>query len=234
MILNQFNNSYANKPCFIIGSGTSINSQDLLPIKDHISIAVNSGFLATPWSNFFLSDDWSVKYWSYFYRDLRKSNDTLVLLYESNFNCEDWPANRIVYFKHRQGYNITDVYNHYNNDYHICEARTSVGSAIHVAHIMGCNPIILIGIDCCRVDGKRYFWTDNPNIEKPTLTKPNRPYRKVLEKTLNDGDLKEITDYWNMSAKYFLEKCNIINASPISSLECFPKKSLTDIYRDIS
>ena len=40
----------------------------------------------------------------------------------------------------------------------IIGARTASGTAVHLAYIMGCDPIILLGCDCCYMHGKRYFW----------------------------------------------------------------------------
>lgn len=138
---------------------------------------------------------------------------------------------RTVFFRHRRGYNLTAPYNHNSYDFHICQARTSVGSAIHVAHIMGCEKVVLLGIDCCRVEGKRYFWDDNPNYEKPTRRDGIIPdfFKKVREFDIDtDTDLLTIMRYWEESAPSFLEKIKVVNASPISVIHAFPRMSLEE------
>ena len=39
----------------------------------------------------------------------------------------------------------------------IVGARVSMGSAVHLAFLMGCDPIVLLGNDCQLKNGKRYF-----------------------------------------------------------------------------
>ena len=84
--LEEFNNRYPGRTCFIIGSGCSVNDiqKDLHLLSSHVTIAVNSGYVAYPQSDFFVSDDWSVANWSYFFDDLTKSQHTVALLYDRN------------------------------------------------------------------------------------------------------------------------------------------------------
>lgn len=229
--LEEFNGKYKDKSCFIIGSGTSIAKQDIKLVRDFVTISVNSGYIAAPWSDFFLSDDHSVAQWSYFNVDLRKSKTT-VLLYEDKFKrFFKVFKDRTVFFRHRRGYHITDKYEHENYENRVCQSRTSVGTAIHVAHIMGCDPIILLGVDCCRVAGKRYFWFDNKDYIKQSRIDglPLDRFMKVREYGYEtDRDLLEILAYWNMSSKFFKEKCRIFNASPVSMMHCFEKIDFRD------
>ena len=56
--LEEMNGIYKDTPCFIICPGPSVAAQNLEPLKNYVTIAVNSGYLAAPWANYFLSDDW--------------------------------------------------------------------------------------------------------------------------------------------------------------------------------
>ena len=56
--LEEFNGKHKGETCFIIGAGTSIHFQNLEPLKDHVTIAVNSGYVAANWASYFVSDDW--------------------------------------------------------------------------------------------------------------------------------------------------------------------------------
>lgn len=224
--LEEFNNKHTGKTCFIIGSGVSILNHDISKLSEYVTIAVNSGIIAAPFADYFLSDDVSVKMWSYFH-DLR-SLKTQVLMYEDKLlSCENMFKERSVFYKHRRGYHLTKPYSHKIYEKALCECRTSVGSAIHTAYIMGCNPIVLVGIDCCRVDGKRYFW-DFQKYEKPIRLDGGRTdrFKKITQDS--DADLKEIMNYWTISSKHFLESCNVLNASEISIIDCFNKIAFDD------
>ncbi len=231
--LEDYNQKYAGRTCFIISPGTSIleqlTSSVIDKLKKHITIAVNSGILAVPLSNFFVSDDWSVVHWSYFFKDLKENETTIPLLYEDKLGKVTIFGDRPVLFKHRQGYHITDKYEHREYSNRILEARTSVGTAIHIAHIMGCDDIVLLGLDGCRQGAFRYFWQ---------LQKFKRPYRDDLldqdryhkkKKGLihTDTDLMEIAEYWTVAAPYINKKCKVYNASPLSRLGVFERVKLS-------
>lgn len=231
--LEEFNGKHAGRIGFVLGSGPSLNMLDLEPLKDHITIAVNSGYVGFPDANYFISDDWSVANWSYFFNDLRASKTTIALLYEDMLKNQAWQfGDRSVLFRHRKGYHITDKYEHSNSENFICQARTSAGSAIHVAHIMGCKEIVLIGIDCCRQDSLRYFWGKRGAVDKRPFRNDAIPpdrYRRAFDKgRQTDTDLMEITRYWESKAAHFNAKCKVYNASPITVLEQFPRVNLKE------
>ena len=228
--LESFNNIHDKQTCFIIGAGPSLYHQNLDCLKDNISICVNSGYLAYPECDYFLSDDWATQYWNYFFNDLVSNKKTKVLLYEDKLkNCAHLFDKRTILFKHRTGYELTTPYSHLERINHIWESRTSVGSAVHVAYIMGCSKIILLGIDCCRVDNKRYFWDFWDEDKRPFYKKhARRRYRETQYKDRQtDDDLLEILNYWNIIAKMCKNKIEIYNASNISIVDAFPKIKLT-------
>ncbi len=212
--LEEYNGAYKDKTIFVIGSGTSIHSQSLEPLKDFVTIAVNSGILAFP-ADFFVSDDWSVCHWSYF-TDL-KSSDTTVLLYENKLKpLAHLFGDRSVMFKHRRGHHITDIYSHENYDDGLFETRTSVGTAIHIAHIMGAKKICVLGIDCCRMNDKRYFWQFWPPTKHPKRNDGKRVdgFKRVRRKDKqSDVDLVTILAYWKTQGKEINKKCSVYDAS---------------------
>ncbi len=230
--LEEYNSAFEGKTAFVIGSGPSLAFADLSLLSQHITIAVNSGYLAFPSSDFFLSDDHEVARWSYFQKDLKQSKTT-VLLYEDKLKKEAHLfGDRLVLFRHRHGYHVTDPYSHNDKKNHILQARTSVGSAIHVAHIMGCDRIILLGIDCRRLEGKRYFWEFNQkkyNISRSDGV-PLVKFKRVRKRGVQtDSDLIQIQDYWTKFGGELNKKCNIYNASTLSTLNIFPKIEWKDI-----
>lgn len=230
--LEKYNNAFKGQTAFVIASGPSISFLDLTPLSQHITLAVNSGILAYPQSNFFVSDDWSVSSWSYFFNDLRHSK-VVPLLYEDKLKkTASMFGDRATLFKHRQGYHVTDDYSHTIYDNHILQARSSVGTAIHIAHIMGCSKIVLLGVDCRRVNDCRYFWQLNPKFKTPYRTDKRviDDFRRIMHHgNQSDADLVSILKYWNEFGEELNKKCNIVNASNISALEVFPKKDLSEV-----
>jgi hypothetical protein len=138
-------------------------------------------------------------------------------------------GDRSVLFRHRTGYEITDNYSHSVKSLHIVQSRSSLGSAIHVAHIMGAAKIVLLGVDCCRVAGYRYFW-QFPDFVRSPRRLDNTPVDNFRLCRHNgyesDGDLVDILNYWEKRGKQFLDKCVIMNASAISTISVFPKTQL--------
>jgi hypothetical protein len=240
--LEEFNRQHQDRVCFVVGAGTSIHFQNLEPLRDHITIAVNSGYVAVPWADFFVSDDWAVAHWSYFFKDLSRSKTT-VLLYENKLsNSVGLFGDRSVVFRHRKGIHIADKYDHFDKTNHIGETRTSVGTAIMIAHIMGCSKVVLLGIDGYRLLGQRYFWQlshhlsdarTEPYVKPYRNDKPRWDnYRKVKVKgQITDSDLMDINRSWVDFAEHVNRKVKVYNASEKSSLKVFPKINL-EIFLD--
>lgn len=242
--LEEFNQAFEGKICFIVGAGPSVHFQNLDLLKPHMSIAVNSGYLAVPEADFFISDDWASSCWSYFFNDLRQSNKTIALLYEDKLNhMRRMFGERAVLFHHRKGINIADKYNHSEYKHYIGETRTSVGSAIMVAHIMGCSKIALLGVDNCRYQGMRYFW-QLPHSTSPYRNIPYKiPYRNdgvPLDRYRkckiggqgSDYDLVDISRTWNKFGQAVNKKCKVYNISELSILTVFPKMKLEEFVNE--
>ena len=230
--LEEFNNKYKNEPCFIVGAGPSIALyEDLEPLKKHLTIAVNSGYVAVPFANYFISDDQGISHYSYF-KGL-KSAETIVLLYEDKLKkCANWFGKRSVLFRHRKGIHIPDIYSHTNPKNHLGETRSSLGSAIMVANTMGCSPIYLLGVDCCRYNGFRYFWQISSKYSAP-YRDDNVPldfYQKCRTYgEVTDFDLLDILKSWYNFGRAVNKKCLIYNCSLGSKLTIFPKVKLEDV-----
>lgn len=146
-------------------------------------------------------------------------------------------------FRHRKGIHIADRYDHLNKKNHIGETRTSVGTGIMIAHIMGCSKIVLIGIDGNRQSGHRYFWELPPHTS-PYRTEPyKRPYRndrvawdsyrKIKVKgQITDSDLIDINRSWLVFGTEVNKKIKVYNASENSALKVFPKIDLEQFIED--
>ena len=232
--LEEYNQRFAGKKALILGSGTSL-SKHLLFLKsipdDWVSFAVNSAYIACE-TDFFVSDDIDIQNWSFFAYDLRNSQKTQVLLYEDKLGDRaEWFGERSVLYRHRRHYHITPKYSHTDKENHLFQCRSSLGSCIHIAHIMGCSEILILGLDCYREGKFRWFW------QFPDW--PNKPYRidgKRIDKyhrrrTLQintDSDLADILLYWKTKGSQINEKCKVYNGSEKSLIDVFPYMGLNE------
>lgn len=234
--IDNLNNLWNNKTCYIIASGPSVLQFDVNQLKNKCVIAVNSGYLAATFSQFFVSDDWAVSKWSYFFDDLVNS-ETIPLLYEDKLSDQAKLFKKCFLFKHRKGHHLTKPYIDDKYENRICEARSSVGTAIHIAYIMGCNRIILLGLDGIRSNGCRYFW----QIPEYEHEKPHRsdnikldPFIKIrYNNQQSDLDLLNISIYWESVAKHIKDKIAVYNASYISTIQAFPSIDFNDTLENI-
>lgn len=218
---------------FLYGAGPSLHFTDTDPLQEHLSIAVNSGIIKDKKCNYFLSDDLAIRNWSY-YIDLL-SLDCVKLLYKDKFegHCSD--LSNVILFEHTWWYSpSTKEYNFdglkLNRDGPIIGSRTSMGSAVHMAYIMGCNPIVLLGNDCCLKDGKRYFW-QYEGEEAPHRVKGHH----FSSGTQNIGfDQKAFTEYWYYFTRENKDiigtEVDIIDGSD-SSFDYLPKMTVEEILK---
>jgi hypothetical protein len=230
--MKQFEDIHKNKLCFIYGAGPSLHSIDCKPLEKYITFAVNSGVVKAKWCDYFLSDDIGMTNWSY-YTELLPTLDCKKLLYKEKLAHHRSHLDNVFLFDHTWWFSPSNRRYNYdgltlNKTGPIVGARTSMGSAVHFAYIMGCNPIVLLGNDCRLKDDKRYFW------QYPGEDAPHRvDGRRFTSRTQNWGfSQSEFIEYWTCFAqmnKNILEKgIEIIDCSD-SVLDCFPKMKIEKI-----
>jgi len=230
--LEEFNGKHLGQPGIVIGSGTSVLDVDLSLFKNYPRITVNSGYMACTDAEYFVSDDEEISLWNFFCNDLRNSN-TIVFLYEDKLQDRvEWFGDRSVLFRHRQGYHITDKYEHENKKNRIVQCRSSLGSAIHIAIIMGCDPILVVGLDCYRWNSYRWFW-QHPSWQgirpyRIDRHKEDKYRQKYHRRVKTDDDLVDIMRYWQAQGGEFNKKCRVYNCSKDSLVDVFPKISAMD------
>lgn len=240
MLLKDLQDRHSGSMGFVIGGGPSLHFQDLSPLNDYVTVAVNSGIVKHPKCDYFLSDDIGVKHWSYFHDEV-KNNNCIKLLYEEKLKNEISHLNKeeVILYKHTWWYSPEDKKYNFkgldmtkNVDLPIVGARTSAASAVHFLYIMGCCPIVLLGCDCCYYERKRYFW-QFPG-EKRTYRINGRPPFSVPNKGKKrgkpvDSHCCDFDDYWNHFQRINKDKVDIIYASEGGILDCFPKMTLKEV-----
>ncbi len=239
MVLNlcQFSKIHNNKLGFLIGSGPSLRHIDPDILSPYVTMTVNSSISFKNDCDYFTSDDYAVSNWSYFMRDLPNSRCT-KFLYNKKFNgkiChlksyETCMFDHTWYFDPKNNkYNMNGLIVSDDCSKPIIGARTSLASALHIMHIMGCNPIVLLGCDCKMEGDKRYFW------EYPGFSKHNRLDRKAKinisnAKAIGEKECADINEYWNLFSRMNpIIKNKIINSSENSALKQFNIMLLNEV-----
>lgn len=235
MQVSDLRDIYKGKLCFIYGAGPSLHSVDAEQLKPYVSITVNSGLLKAPWCDYFLSDDEGVRTWNY-YAELLPTLPCQKLLYRDKLQSHCDHLSNVLLFSHTWWYSPADKkYNPpgilMHKDEPIIGAINSVGSAVHFAYIMGCNPVVLLGCDCCYKGGHRYFWQFEGEPKAARISPLQRQIPDAYyEHCYTDGSVK----YWEALAKANREILNdemmLIDASD-SILTCFPKASVDEILQ---
>ena len=230
MELSDFKDKHKGKIAFILGSGPSLHYLDVDLIKDHVCIAVNSAIKKMGHVHYFVSDDSDIMGWDYYDSYVKKTYFHTNFLYKQKFEgkCDDVKdtvmySHKSWYSPENKSYNLDGLKLTKNEP--IVGARTSMGSAVHLAFLMGCDPIVLLGNDCQLKNGKRYFW-QFPGEQKQFRVKG----RKFTHQTQNRGFNKDsFVEYWNYFAQVNKDSdVTIIDASD-SCLDCFPKMSVREV-----
>ena len=236
--MTDLQNRHQNKMAFILGAGPSLHFQDISPLKDYVTFTVNSGILVVPNRlpdcDYFVTDDQGVKNWNY-YKETACNSHSIKLLFKAKLENvkSHFRSDEVVLFNHKSWYEPS------NNTWRegggtltrdaeapIVGARTSFATAIHFAYIMGCDPIVLLGCDCCYHGNKRYFW-QFPGEQKgyqyygrDVFSSPNRGR---INGSPVDNNCVDFLEYWAKFAEVNKNNANIRYASRGGILKSFGK-----------
>jgi len=239
--LSEFKNKHVGEIAFILGAGPSLHNFPVNLLKPHITFAVNSSIMKFPQSSYFVSDDSAAADWNWFQSTLKQHRGTKFLLKPKLENLvEHLDDNEISWFDHVEEHspdfnpNCDTGYKFEEADGKIIAARTSAGTAVHLAWIMGCRKIVLVGCDACHYEGKRYFWqfpgekkAFRPNHSKPPWLTADKG---IVKGRHVDQHCLDFCSYWKKVAdnnKDLLD--NVYCISDIGILDVFPKASLKQI-----
>lgn len=181
MSIQDYAKKYSGKIGFIIASGTSVlnlSADQISAIRNNVAIYVNAGVMLHPKiqspNSFFVSDDNNILNWSWAKKHFMQNRDIVSFLYKdrlepyvaslgSNYHLythKVWYCPKIKMY-YESGLVLTE-------DEPIIGTPTSAGSAVHIAHILGCDKIVLVGCDCAKSkDGKNHFWEYFPTKDQP-------------------------------------------------------------------
>jgi len=159
--LHHWINSLKDIPCFLIGNGPSLRKVDLSPLEDYFTIGLNRVFLKIQPTILMWQD------LSLWLKEKKAVKRTKAIKF-----CRLGADTRggYYYFKligkeHRLTRDPSNIY-----------GRGSSGPiGFQLAHILGCDPIFLVGMDCCYGrKGLTDFYGNNPMHRNHTI-----PYCKL-------------------------------------------------------
>ncbi len=236
MRLPDFHNKHKGRLAFILGTGPSLHFEKLDGLGDFVTFAVNASVMKFRQADYFVSDYPGVMDWDYYHKTLPKFGG-VSFLPRRQFGEFAYHLKNVVFYDSKDWYDpltkklepagirITD-----DPSLPIVSSRSSCGAAVHIAHLMGCDPIVLLGNDCCYTGEKAHFY-NFPGEHKPQRyrghTAPFGRKTMIRGKTLDD-DHREVIDYWQALGRAN-PYINIINCATQGVLDCFPKMSLADV-----
>lgn len=240
MKISDFKDKHLDKLAFVVGAGPSLRHVETDSLKEYVVFTTNSGILKFPNCNYFVTDDNGVCNWNYW--KIANNNSCIKFLYRKKFlkytellsdtntvfyDHLEWASNSpngLVY--HKENLTMTN-----DPDKPIIGARTSVASAIHIAYIMGCNPIVLLGVDGCYEGKNRYYWqfTGEPKAVEYNNNVFSAPNKGFLRGSPIDHHCSDYDLYW----KHFSEKNRSVHDIIINSsggiVEEFPKITIDQV-----
>lgn len=243
MSLEEFRNKHKGKMAFVAGAGPSLRHIKPETISPYVVFTANSGVLKYPNCDYFVTDDDGVCTWNYWNKTVRESRCT-KLLYEDKLKSKvsNLRPEEVRLFKHRQWATQTKNGLEYHKEnlrltedpnYPIIGARSSQATALHWAYIMGCDPIVLLGLDCCYEGRNRYFWQfpGEPKAIQYVGSVESNPNQGLLKNKPVDKHCVAYDLYWKHFAEVNPEALNgrIIYVSPIGILDIFPKMTIEDV-----
>lgn len=244
MELKEIEGKHKGKAAFIIGSGPSLHTIDISPLKDYVTITVNSGIVKMPDCDYFVSDDQAVREWSYYLTTAKESNCKKLLYRRKLSNAAaHFKKQDVAFFDHKTWYDPINRKKYPKGleltreaSKPIVGARTSMASAVHLAYIMGCEPIILLGCDCCYVGKNRYFWQFSEKNQPVKLAGKvqSTPDRGKIDNKPVDYHCVEFKAYWQEFAQANAGKVEIIDTALNGLLKCFPKMAIEEVLAKYS
>ena len=236
MKLADFENKHTGRLAFVLAAGPSLHYEKLEGIGQYVTLVSNSAFLKLKSADYFVSGDVGAADWDYFTRSLPKAECVKFLASDSlkqhalRFNNDVCFFERKFRFDFKTKQPIADgLVATADGKLPVIDGSISAALAVHIAHIMGCNPIVLLGTDCCYIQEKKYFW-QFPGEAKPQrlrgVTLPTRT-RLVRGKTLDDNN-REALEMWaaiGRSNPYL----NVINGATQGLLDSFPRMAYAEV-----
>ncbi|MBI2432400.1 MAG: hypothetical protein HYV26_05965 [Candidatus Hydrogenedentes bacterium] len=272
-LLEEFHHRHAGKRCFVVGNGPSLNEIDMGRLKEEITLGANRcflgygawGFSFTYWGVYdpLQIEEYAFEYEAHVPRESVKFFPFAYLPYLRVENaCPvniQWPKQHWREFSNEPG--------------HIYRGYSVIYMLLQIAAVMGCNPIILVGLDHRYHVHKRYWptrmlrtcgrWLEQYHGERPWYRAGKAAADAWFRETQHDGppehrlwQANDAQGPTHFDARYTSERkrflmprpqdaerdyecalewarasgVEILNATPGTALEVFPKVSFDSLF----
>ncbi len=230
---------HAGQTAFVLGAGPSLRHVDPERLKCGVTFTVNSAILKMPDCDYWVSDDQDTRNWEYFGRVVMPSS--CLKLVDANRlgrytrgytgfvnyvrqNWYDWHDPRTGVYDYSK-LSMTD-----DPTRPLAGTRTSVATAVHIAHVMGCSPVVLLGCDCRYEDGKRWFWEFGGYGEQRRAGADRFPNKLFLDDSgdvVSDTHCNEMRWFWAHFAAAVTPRVPVFDCSG-GALDAFPRRNISE------
>ncbi len=189
---------WPGETAFIIGGGPSVSEIDLSLLKGRRVIAVNSSFTAAPWADFLFFAD--ARWWLEYGARTKGFAGRIVTVSKALGDKRLLTLNKI---KPPPGLATKPT--------QVAMQRTSLHGAMNLAFHLGVKRIVLLGADMrAAPDGRTHH---------------HKPHKWKVVKGCWDRQIEQL----RMCANALAEKnVEVVNCSPVSRIEFWPKARLED------
>jgi hypothetical protein len=224
-------NKHEGQPVFILGCGWSLNEIDLEMLDPYTSIGVNRVVYAYHPTYWMFTDRPLVKEFGKEI-DLRIINSQIICWENAKYNGDG-----VLTYSQSKVRKPERMEPEYNG---LMFGNTTSYMALHLAYIMGADPIVFCGLDLCFVDGHGHFY-DKPEKMKHPNFKQRRQSRAKVEYIRPDGrkfwtrnDFQRMERNIMRASKLIMSKgTRVYNCSPHSMLEHVPIRPLNSVIDEI-
>lgn len=198
--------------CIVAASGPSLTPEVAEQCRGHKCMAVNDAYKLLPFADYLFAYDrewWRVNKGCPKFKGEKWSTLGTIVNPDGSLYDDKRPAAEAYGLKlvhGRQGEEFSDDLGSVNY------GGNSGFGAVQLVRHWGFVPILLVGFDMQRVDGKNHFFGDHAH--------PLRPI----------GNFKRWRERFEKASK-MIPNLNIINCTPGSALTCFPQMELSEALR---
>jgi hypothetical protein len=187
------NDRHKNQPIFIIGGGPSLKGYDFSTLKDKVVIACNRAIEFCIPDYLVYMDD---QFYDWYEDDIKKFKGVKV--------THSWnkKRNEVIHVKNLGPLGLSDDFNE-----GLFHGGNAAYLALNLAYVMGGNPIYLLGVDLCYLNGETHFHDGYPKEDT------------IGEKRFSH--MKKAFDYGSVLLKE--RGVDVFNCSSTSKLTCFQK-----------
>ena len=181
--LRHWKDKMQGVPCFIIGNGPSLNDEDISDLTNYFTIGINRSFLKID-STILMWQD--IELWYSERKNVTKQQSIKVCRHQAD------PQNKFFHFKlESSGFKLP------KHPGILHGTGTTGPLAVQFAYAIGCNPIILLGMDCHHRGNATDFYGKNRYHKSHTMTNCKMGL-KWIKNTVTDRDIIccSANDFW--------------------------------------